>query len=123
MPEILIVEDSAVFRRALKETLATHINSIMISEAAEGTEALEKINSFCPDIVFMDVKLPGENGFVLTKKVKTRCPHTVVIIITSHDSPEYREAAQECGAEFFVSKGSSTAHEIISLVKSILPGL
>jgi DNA-binding NarL/FixJ family response regulator len=120
MSEILIVEDSAVFRRALKETLVTHIDSINISEAAEGIEALERINNRCPDLIFMDIRLPGENGFVLTRKVKTVCPNAVVIIITSHDSPEYREAAYECGAEFFLSKGSSTAHEIISLVESIL---
>jgi DNA-binding NarL/FixJ family response regulator len=73
----------------------------------------------------MDIKLPGETGLDLTKRIKTNDTSIVVIILTSYDLPEYREAAQQYGADYFVSKGSSTREEILELVRSISsnPGL
>jgi DNA-binding NarL/FixJ family response regulator len=68
----------------------------------------------------MDVKLPGESGLELTKKTRASKFDGLIIILTSHDLPEYREAAKSCGADYFVSKGSSTAEEILTLVDSIL---
>jgi DNA-binding NarL/FixJ family response regulator len=93
-----------------------------ISEAENGEEALQKVNAFCPDLIFMDIKLPGENGLQLTAKIKAQCPDITVIILTSYDTQEYREAATEAKANYFLSKGSSTTEDILTLVKSILNG-
>jgi len=91
-----------------------------ISEAADGEEALEKIKAHLPDLIFMDIKLPGESGLELTKKIKADSPQMVIIILTSYDLPEYREAASKYGANYFLSKGSTTKENILTLVKSIL---
>jgi len=64
--------------------------------------------------------LPGETGLEVTRKIKTQHPDTVVIILTSYDLPEYREAASQYKANYFLSKGSATKEQIVSLVKSIL---
>jgi DNA-binding NarL/FixJ family response regulator len=93
-----------------------------IFEAAEGEEALKKINLTPPDLIFMDIKLPGESGLELTSKIKAKYPDVVIIIMTSYDTPEYREAAVQAKADYFLSKGSSNKLEIIKLVESILAG-
>ncbi|MGD0914883.1 MAG: response regulator transcription factor [Thermodesulfobacteriota bacterium] len=116
----LIVEDSFLFRRLLKETLQSRFPSMEILEAANGREALQKIDSFNVDLVFMDIELHGENGLELTKRIKAQYPQLITIILTSHDLQEYREAAFQNGADYFLSKGSSTRAEILALVDSIL---
>ena len=116
----LIVEDSAIFRKLLKETLHSRFPSMEIFEASEGEEALQIINANPPDLIFMDIRLPGESGLELTLKVKVRYPDVVVIIMTSYDTPEYREAAVQAKANYFLSKGSSSKEEITKLVESIL---
>ncbi len=121
-PRVLIVEDSPIFRKLLKETLHSRFPSMQISEAEDGKEALQKVKDFCPELIFMDVKLPGESGLEVTKKIKAQCPDITVIILTSYDTPEYQEAAVQSEANYFLSKGSSTREGILTLVKSILNG-
>jgi DNA-binding NarL/FixJ family response regulator len=91
-----------------------------IIEAADGVEALQKIDSHPPNLIFMDISLPGENGLELTRKIKTNHSDIIIIILTSHDLPEYREAATQNKANYFLSKGSIGTNEIFKLVKSIL---
>jgi CheY-like chemotaxis protein len=116
---VLVVEDNARFRQLLKELLRDRFPSIDIYEAADGNEALEKVEAFHPDLIFMDIRLPGENGLDLTKKIKARYPDVVVIILTGYDLPEYRNASQQC-ADYFFSKDSATTETIIALVQSLL---
>ena len=68
--KVLIVEDNASFRIILNDKLKTLFPSIIIQEAAEGDEALQKMDAFRPDLIFMDIRLPGENGLQLTQKNK-----------------------------------------------------
>jgi DNA-binding NarL/FixJ family response regulator len=119
MFKTLIVEDSHPFRQLLKENLHDRFRSMALEEASNGIEAMQKMDSFCPDLIFMDIRLPGESGLDLTKKIKKQCPTTKIIILTSYDLPEYRETAQKYGADHFITKGSSTWEEIATLVKSI----
>ena len=118
----LIVEDNAFFREVLKEKLQTASSSMAIDEAAEGSEALQKVEALRPELVFMDIRLPGENGLQLTAKIKARCPDITVIILTSYDTQEYREAAIQAKANYFLSKGTTSRESILTLVKSILDG-
>ena len=119
MHKVLIVEDDPTFRRMLKSILVSRFPSIAVNEAPEGTEAWNKISSAPPDLIFMDIRLPGENGLVLTGKIKELYPDVTVIILTNHDLPEYREVAQQNGAEYFLSKGSTRPGEIVELVESL----
>jgi DNA-binding NarL/FixJ family response regulator len=87
-----------------------------VEEAEDGTEARAKAARFQPDLVLMDIQLPGENGLDLCRCIRGERPGTTVIVCTSYDLPEYREAARRCGASHFVVKGSSTIDELLSLV-------
>ena len=120
MHRVLVVEDSTIFRTLLKETLQSRFPSIEILEAADGEEAMKEITARPPDLIFMDIKLPGENGLDLTAKIKAKYPGMIVIVLTSYDTPEYREAALKAKANHFLAKGSSSREGILKLVESFL---
>ena len=118
----LLVEDNAPFRMILKDNLQSEFPSMDISEAGDGTEALEIIRSSPPNLVFMDVRLPGQNGLELTRMIKTDYPHITVIVLTSYDLPDYRQRAAELGTVCFLVKGQATPEEILNLVKNYSQG-
>ena len=115
-----IVEDHDAFRQALLEGLSTRFPGMIFAEASTGHEVLPQVETFLPDLIFMDIKIPGENGLSLTQRIKAGYPETLVIILTSYDMPEYRQAAYERGANDFLVKGSFTSEEILCLVESVL---
>ncbi len=120
MQRVLITEDSTIFRTLLKETLQSRFPSIEILEAANGKETMHQINAHLPDLIFMDIKLPGENGLDITARIKAKYPDVIVIILTSYDTPEYREAAAKAKANHFLAKGSTSREGILTLAESIL---
>lgn len=122
MHRVLIVEDSIIFRTLLKEALQSRFPSMEILEAADGEKAIKEITAHPPDLIFMDIKLPGENGLDLTAKIKAKYPEVIVIVLTSYDTPEYREAAVKAKANHFLAKGTSSTEGILTLVESILGG-
>jgi len=115
---ILIVDDNGPFREVLKESLQMSFPTVAIDEVADGAEVLREVDAFFPDLIFMDIKLPGENGLELTKKIKATHPNITILVLTSYDIPEYREAAFQCGADRFLAKTSLNRMELEELVKS-----
>jgi len=121
MLRILIVEDSRSYRESLKEALDGKYSNIIVEEAENAREALEKADLSRPDLIFMDIGLPDGSGLELTKKIKAKYPDVRVAVLTSHDGPEYRDAAFLYGASHFFTKGEVTGREIQDLVQSSLP--
>ncbi len=118
MFRILIVDDIQSYRESVKEIVGGRFLDVIIEEAENGREAIEKADSFQPNLIFMDIRLPDESGLELTKKIKGKYP--TVAMLTSHDQPEYREAALRYGASHFLTKGIVTRQEIQDLVESSL---
>jgi len=117
----LLVEDIINFRDALRYTIRSHFPDVRVEEAGDGIEALSKIESILPDIVFMDIKLPGDNGIKLTKVIKREYSGIVVVILTSYDMSEYRQAAFRSGADCYIYKGSdSCMNEILARMEGTL---
>jgi two-component system response regulator DegU len=116
----LLVEDSANFRRVLKQTLCECFPCMVVIEAADGEEALRKIDTLLPNLIFIDINLPRENGLELTKRIKTTHPETPIIILTTYDIAAFRQVAYESGATGFLVKGSFTLEELITPVKSLI---
>jgi len=119
----LIVEDNANFRQTIKEILISKFPFMSINQAADGREALLKLANQQIDLIFMDIQLPEKSGLILTKKIRKAYPHAIIIILTHHDLPEYREAAYKNGAQYFLSKETTNTSEIAELVESILDGV
>jgi DNA-binding NarL/FixJ family response regulator len=115
----LIVEDNDSFRGILKKSLESLFPSMVIQEATEGNEALRVVDALQPELIFMDIRLPGENGLQLTQTIKKNYPNIKVIILTSYDILEYREAAIRCGANSFIAKDSLDWEQIEKLVRSL----
>ena len=120
MLRVLIVEDNQIFREAFRTRLNDHFPSMVVKEASNGDEALQKVGEAPPDLIFMDVRLPGANGLQLTQKIKKGLPNIHIAILTDYDLPEYRQAAVESGADCFFVKSSFNWDEVEELVKSIL---
>jgi DNA-binding NarL/FixJ family response regulator len=116
----MLIEDNAPFRNVFKNGLKSRFPSMGITEAVDSEEALEKMGVLPPDLIFMDIRLPGENGLKLTRRIKTDHPEIIIIILTSYDFPEYREAAIQYQANYFFSKSSIATDGIFKLVKIIL---
>jgi len=113
---LLIVEDNKLFRQTLRESLQKSFPEIAIEEAANGVDALKRVDLFAPDLILMDIRLPGESGLGLTKKIKTIYPDIIIFALTSYDSLECREAASRYGADRYIPKDSFKRVE--ELIKS-----
>ena len=120
MSSVLIVDNNDFFRRSFKEILKMYIPSLSVDESADGSDALTKINQSFPDVVFMDIRLPGRNGLDLTREIKDHHPNLVISIFTSYDLPEYRKIAEEYGADHFLLKDALTGAEIAGMVKAVI---
>ncbi|MBW2121284.1 MAG: response regulator transcription factor [Deltaproteobacteria bacterium] len=119
MTRILIVEDSAPFRQSLRDLLANRFPLMEVGEAENGKQAFQEIHAAIPDLIFMDIRLPGQSGLELCRRIKSDYPHIILVILTSHDLPEYRQAARGCGANHFLSKTTSS-EEVVRLIESII---
>jgi len=100
----LIVDDSADFRRRVEEILSSEPDVEVVGQAADVEEALRKVRALKPDVVLMDVRLPGTNGLSATLEIQERMPDVKVIILSRFELQEYREAAEACGASNYVTK-------------------
>jgi len=118
MGKILIVDDNALWREMLTQSIRAEFSEIQIGQAVTIKEAIEKVDWFRPNLIFMDLRLPDGTGIDVTKMIKDRYPLTKVVILTNYDFHDYRKLAVECGAECFMVKGTSTAEDIFSLVRN-----
>ena len=100
----LLVEDDVSYRQTLSDVLHMHFPLICVDEAGDGREALSKVEYQRPNLIFMDIQLPGVNGLDVTKEIKRVYNEIVIVILTSNDLPEYREQAFRNGADYFLSK-------------------
>jgi DNA-binding NarL/FixJ family response regulator len=120
MIRTLVVEENADFRQTLIGLLMARFPTMVFEEADDGIEALQKLEDFRPEIVFTEIKLLGQSGLELVRQVREASPEITVIILTSYDLPEYRQAARQNGAHHFLSKGSSSPRDILELTQSVI---
>jgi DNA-binding NarL/FixJ family response regulator len=119
MLRVLLVEDNWIYRETFKDNLRQHFPVMSVVEAENADQALQKTKDTPPDLIFMDIRLPGMNGLQLTQRIKKDFPKIPVVILTGYDLPEYREAAIQYGADGFFVKESLDWQTIAALVKSI----
>lgn len=123
MFKTLIVDDNKTVREAIVALLRTHFPSMIITQASCSDEALKMAHELTPDLILMDIKLPGINGLQVTRSIRSRIsPEPVVIVLSGHDLPEYRQAALQNGARYFLSKSLSSGDELLKIVESVYDG-
>lgn len=120
MPEqiqILIVDDLPRTRQSLRALLSTYADNIEIEEAKNGLEALERIDENPPNVVVMDIRMPGLDGINATQVIKRHAPGVKVIAISM--SLDYETDARAAGADAFVCKGDPPARLLQALSEVI----
>jgi DNA-binding NarL/FixJ family response regulator len=120
MLKTLLVDDNVSFRHSFREHLCQYSPGMNVVEAGSVSDALVKFAETSPDMVFIDIDIAGESGLELTRKIREHHADMPIAILTNHDLPEYREAAQESGANYFFSKGASSMEEVLILVDTIV---
>lgn len=119
MFRILIIEYNIRLRKRIKKILMSKLPFLSVAEASDEIETFLEIEKKGPDLIIMDIRLAGESGLGLTKKIKLRYPFIPIAINTNNDSLEYKNAAAQVGADYFLSKKSNTINELVSLVEYI----
>lgn len=116
----LLADDNELFRGFLRDILLRHFPFMLIAEAGSGDHALALDAELHPQLVFMDIKLPGRSGLDLTRQFKKSNPAVLIYLVTQDDFPEYRTAARECGADHVIVMGESSEAAIVAMVATTL---
>jgi two-component system, NarL family, response regulator NreC len=103
---ILVVDDHEVVRRGVISLLLARPDCLVCGEAANGEEAVERAQSLHPDVIIMDVSMPGLNGIEATRIIHSVLPGSEVLVLSQHDAPEMARQAFKAGARGFVIKSS-----------------
>ena len=101
---ILLVDDHAVVRMGLKALIERHPEFIVVGEAGSAREALEQVTALQPEIVIMDIRLPGTSGIEACEEITKRFPETKVLMLTSYETDELLISAIRAGASGYVLK-------------------
>lgn len=104
MRKIFIIDDSKQIRERLIKLLADIPNVQVIGESASAQGVLEAIDTLRPDVLVLDIRLPGQTGIELLRDVKQHQPDLQVFIMTNYDYPEYRRQSIRAGADMFFNK-------------------
>ncbi len=118
---LLLAEDHALVREGIRNMLADEPDLEVVGEAANGQEALELCRELEPDLVLMDVRMPQMDGLEATRAIKGEFPMTSVLMVTSHESPDYLLDAIRAGAAGYVLK-EATRGELLDSVRKVLAG-
>ena len=100
----LIADDSSLIRERLFELLSAFEGIDTIEFARDTSEAKDKIVRLKPDIVILDIRMPGGGGFEVLKTIKEKNLKSRVVVLTSYPYPQYRDKSLELGADYFLSK-------------------
>ncbi len=115
---VYLADDHAVLRDGLRSMLETQADIRVVGDAANGRTAVREVTELRPDIVFMDITMPGLNGIEATHKIIQDCPSTQVIILSMHSTLEHICRALQAGAHGYLLKESAGA-EVITAVRTV----
>ena len=119
--KVLIVDDHAVLRQALKLLLEAQNEVDVVGDAGNGREALDAVEKLHPDVVVMDMVMPGLNGLEATRQIRRRSPKSKVLILTGYMEDEQILAALRAGASGYVVK-KSDVQELLLGIQSVHRG-
>ncbi len=120
---ILIVDDHPIFRQALRDILreASVTDLEVVGEARDGQEAIELCRRLQPDLILMDVSMPGMDGLEATREIKREFPRTILLMLTAMEQPEYLAEALRAGASGYIVKDLSS-QRLIDAIRRVLDG-
>ncbi len=121
MIRILIVDDHPLVREGLKRVLAAMVGVVVVGEAASGEEAVARAKDLDPNLVIMDLSLPGLSGIEATRRIRAELPQAEVLALTMHAEEVYVRGALAAGAKGYVVKDSRPS-ELIEAIETVHRG-
>ncbi len=118
---ILVADDHTLFRQGVKTLIGVEQDMEVVGEACNGTEAADKAAELRPDVVLMDIGMPGPSSFEVTRQIKRNRPDTKVLFLTMYDDEDYLVESMEVGANGYVLKDSPAA-QLVSAVRDVHRG-
>ncbi|MFJ7907442.1 response regulator [Kitasatospora sp. NPDC096204] len=118
---ILIADDEALLRMAFATVLEAQPDMAPVGEAADGAQAVHLARQLRPDVVLMDVRMPGMDGIEATRQVVGACPGSRVLILTTFDLDEYAFAGLNAGASGFLLK-NTRPEELLTAIRNVAAG-
>lgn len=118
---VLLADDHETVREGLKHILGTHSDVEIVGEAGDGHKAIEQAQKLSPDVVVMDVSMPGLNGLKATQKITETCPKVKVLALTRHKDDGYLQQLLRAGASGYVLKQSPSA-ELVHAIRAVARG-
>jgi DNA-binding NarL/FixJ family response regulator len=114
---ILLADDHVTVRQGLKMLIESQGDMTVVSEASDGTAAVEQARVLRPDVVVMDISMPGMNGLVATRTLKSLQPDSIIVILTRHGDDAYLQELLRAGADGYVLK-QSAASELVQAIRA-----
>jgi DNA-binding NarL/FixJ family response regulator len=119
--KVLLVDDHLVVRDGLRVLLEAESDIEVIGGAGNGLEAVRKVHELHPDVVVMDLAMPGVNGTEATAQIHDACPGTEVLVLSMHSTAEHIFRAFQAGAQGYVLK-ESAGPEVVAAVRAVHAG-
>src|SRR5438445_5909549 len=118
---ILLADDHTVVRKGLRLLLESHPGFQVIGDAADGRAAVSLAGEHTPDVVVMDVAMPGLNGIEAARQISAKLPHTAIVFLSMHSDESYVLKALKAGARAYLLKDSAE-HDLIHAVEAVTQG-
>jgi two-component system response regulator NreC len=119
--KILLVDDHVMFRAGIKSLLEAEGRMIVVGEASTGDEAVDRVRELKPDVVVMDLSMPGSNGLEATRRIAALELDTKVLVLTVHAEEEYLVPVVEAGASGYLTKTSADT-DLIEAIRVVARG-
>jgi DNA-binding NarL/FixJ family response regulator len=121
MISIVLADDHRIVREGVRALLESEPDFRVLSEARDGPEAVSMVERYHPDVLLLDLVMPGMNGLEVTNEVRQRFPDTHVVVLTMHANEAYVLEALEAGAQGYVIKDSSFG-ELMHAIREVAAG-
>lgn len=119
--KVILADDHPIVRTGIKNALADQENIEVIGEASSGAQAIKKAKELSPDIVLMDISMPGMGGLEAAQRMHSTMPKVKVLVFTMHDNKEYVLEIIRSGASGYVLKDTST-FELVKAIETVYSG-
>jgi DNA-binding NarL/FixJ family response regulator len=118
---VVLADDHALVREGTAELLERAGGVLVIGQAANGADALHLVQTLRPDVLLIDVAMPGLDGIQTTRRSRAMSPGTAVLALSAHEEVAYVRAMLEAGAQGYLSK-AARAHELVAAVRAVAAG-
>jgi DNA-binding NarL/FixJ family response regulator len=119
---ILLADDHTITREGTRRLLETEADFAIAGEAADGDETIRLVQQLRPDVLILDVSMPGRDGIAVARELREWCPETKIVVLTGHgDNPQYARALLRLGVHGYLAK-TVAARELVAAIRAVAAG-